>query len=131
MVRQGQTQTTQQYATHHTATTPTQYQYTYYTITTTTTTTNHHNHNITANTTIHHKPITITKTTKGYPPFYSDDPLTTCRKIVGWRAFLKFPPEARVAPACRDLIERLMCDADERLGAHGVEVGCGGARARR
>ncbi len=32
----------------------------------------------------------------GYPPFYSDDPLTTCRKIVNWRMFLKFPDEIQV-----------------------------------
>jgi serine/threonine kinase 38 len=32
----------------------------------------------------------------GYPPFYSDDPLTTCRKIVNWRMFLKFPEEIQV-----------------------------------
>lgn len=31
----------------------------------------------------------------GYPPFYSDEPLTTCRKIVNWRMFLKFPEEVR------------------------------------
>jgi hypothetical protein len=31
----------------------------------------------------------------GYPPFYSDDPLATCRKIVNWRSTLRFPPEAR------------------------------------
>ncbi len=29
----------------------------------------------------------------GYPPFYSDDPMTTCRKIVNWRQCLKFPDE--------------------------------------
>lgn len=29
----------------------------------------------------------------GYPPFYSDDPMTTCRKIVNWRSTLRFPPE--------------------------------------
>ena len=29
----------------------------------------------------------------GYPPFYSDDPMTTCRKIVNWRTCLRFPPE--------------------------------------
>lgn len=34
----------------------------------------------------------------GYPPFYSDDPLTTCRKIVNWRMFLKFPDEVQVSP---------------------------------
>ena len=33
----------------------------------------------------------------GYPPFYSDDPMATCRKIVNWRSTLRFPPEARPA----------------------------------
>lgn len=32
----------------------------------------------------------------GYPPFYSDDPMTTCRKIVNWRSTLRFPPEVMV-----------------------------------
>lgn len=58
----------------------------------------------------------------GYPPFFSDDPLTTCRKIVNWRLFLKFPDEIRISPAAHDLISRLMCDVDERLGTHGVQV---------
>lgn len=35
----------------------------------------------------------------GYPPFYSDDPLTTCRKIVNWRMCLKFPDEIQVGLA--------------------------------
>lgn len=58
----------------------------------------------------------------GYPPFFSDDPLTTCRKIVNWRLFLKFPEEIKISPAAHDLISRLMCDVDERLGTHGVQV---------
>lgn len=33
----------------------------------------------------------------GYPPFYSDDPLTTCRKIVNWRTHLRFPDEVPVS----------------------------------
>uniref|UniRef100_A0A7S3QSN2 non-specific serine/threonine protein kinase n=1 Tax=Dunaliella tertiolecta TaxID=3047 RepID=A0A7S3QSN2_DUNTE len=57
----------------------------------------------------------------GYPPFYSDDPLTTCRKIVNWRMFLKFPDEIQISPAAKDLICRLMCDVDDRLGSNGVE----------
>ncbi|GFR39844.1 hypothetical protein Agub_g340 [Astrephomene gubernaculifera] len=55
----------------------------------------------------------------GYPPFYSDEPLTTCRKIVNWRMFLRFPEEARLSPAARDLICRLMCDVDDRIGTRG------------
>ena len=58
----------------------------------------------------------------GFPPFYSDDPMTTCRKIVNWRTYLRFPPEAErtLSPAARDLITRLLCDADTRLGTRGA-----------
>uniref|UniRef100_A0A7S0R4E5 non-specific serine/threonine protein kinase n=1 Tax=Chlamydomonas leiostraca TaxID=1034604 RepID=A0A7S0R4E5_9CHLO len=56
----------------------------------------------------------------GYPPFYSDDPLTTCRKIVNWRTHLRFPDEVPVPAAAKDLIQRLMCDVEERLGTQGV-----------
>ncbi|XP_078428126.1 AGC (cAMP-dependent, cGMP-dependent and protein kinase C) kinase family protein [Wolffia australiana] len=56
----------------------------------------------------------------GYPPFYSDDPLTTCRKIVHWRHHLRFPEEARLSPEARDLIRRLLCDVDHRLGNCGA-----------
>ena len=31
----------------------------------------------------------------GYPPFYSDEPMATCRKIVNWRTSLRFPSEVR------------------------------------
>ncbi|KAL4418874.1 hypothetical protein ABPG77_002630 [Micractinium sp. CCAP 211/92] len=57
----------------------------------------------------------------GFPPFYSDDPMTTCRKIVNWRTYLRFPPEAEAAlsPAARDFISRLLCDVEDRLGSHG------------
>ncbi|KAJ9528668.1 hypothetical protein QJQ45_020551 [Haematococcus lacustris] len=57
----------------------------------------------------------------GYPPFYSDDPLTTCRKIVNWRMYLRFPDEIQIAPAAKDLIQRLMCDVEDRLGTGGVQ----------
>ena len=33
----------------------------------------------------------------GYPPFYSEDPMVTCSKIINWRKFLRFAPEARPA----------------------------------
>ena len=51
----------------------------------------------------------------------SDDPMTTCRKIVNWRTYLRFPPEAEAAltPAARDFIARLLSDVEERLGSHG------------
>ncbi|KAL6974568.1 non-specific serine,threonine protein kinase [Sarracenia purpurea var. burkii] len=56
----------------------------------------------------------------GYPPFYSDDPITTCRKIVHWRTHLKFPDEARLTPAAKDLICSLLCDVEHRLGTQGA-----------
>ncbi|KAM7258269.1 hypothetical protein ACFE04_014010 [Oxalis oulophora] len=56
----------------------------------------------------------------GYPPFYSDDPLTACRKIVHWRNHLKFPEEPRLTSEAKDLIFRLLCDVDHRLGTGGA-----------
>lgn len=55
----------------------------------------------------------------GYPPFYSDDPMNTCRKIVNWRTYLKFPDEAKLTLEAKDLICRLLCDVDQRLGSRG------------
>lgn len=57
----------------------------------------------------------------GYPPFYSDDPMTTCRKIVNWRSYLKFPEELKLSPEAKHLLCRLMCDVDHRLGTRGVD----------
>ncbi|KAF5726142.1 AGC (cAMP-dependent cGMP-dependent and protein kinase C) kinase family protein [Tripterygium wilfordii] len=56
----------------------------------------------------------------GYPPFYSDEPITTCRKIVHWRNQLKFPEDARLSPEAKDLICRLLCDVEHRLGTGGA-----------
>ncbi|CAI9782640.1 unnamed protein product [Fraxinus pennsylvanica] len=57
----------------------------------------------------------------GYAPFYSDNPITTCRKIVHWRNNLIFPNDVRVSPEARDLICRLLCDVENRLGSNGAE----------
>ncbi|XP_062091079.1 uncharacterized protein LOC133797253 [Humulus lupulus] len=57
----------------------------------------------------------------GYPPFYSDDPITACRKIVHWKNHLKFPEEARLSPEAKDLIGRLLCDVEHRLGTGGTD----------
>lgn len=64
----------------------------------------------------------------GFPPFYSDDPMTTCKKIVNWKTYLRFPPEAEavLSPQARDFICRLLCDVEDRLGSHG-----GAAEIRR
>lgn len=35
----------------------------------------------------------------GYPPFYSDDPKTTCMKILKWRKYLEIPKEVKLSLA--------------------------------
>lgn len=56
----------------------------------------------------------------GYPPFYSDDPTSTCRKIVHWRTYLKFPEDANLSHEAKDLICGLLCDVEHRLGTGGA-----------
>ncbi|XP_040954644.1 serine/threonine-protein kinase tricornered isoform X1 [Gossypium hirsutum] len=56
----------------------------------------------------------------GYPPFYSDDPMTTCRKIVNWKNHLKFPEEANLSSEAQDLINKLLCNVNQRLGSNGA-----------
>lgn len=59
----------------------------------------------------------------GYPPFYADEPMQTCRKIINWRQSFGFPPEARarLSPQCIDFIRRLVCNAENRLGTASVD----------
>ena len=57
----------------------------------------------------------------GYPPFFSDDPTVTCQKILHWKSTLNIPPEANLSAAATDILKRLMCDADNRLGRNGIE----------
>ncbi|XP_048232785.1 serine/threonine-protein kinase tricornered isoform X4 [Ricinus communis] len=57
----------------------------------------------------------------GYPPFYSDDPMSTCRKIVNWRTHLKFPEEARLSREAKDVISKLLCNVNQRLGTKGAD----------
>jgi serine/threonine kinase 38 len=51
----------------------------------------------------------------GYPPFATNDPSKTARKVVNWRQTLHFPPEAKLSAAAKDLISRLITDATQRL----------------
>ncbi|KAL5982472.1 hypothetical protein ACLOJK_016544 [Asimina triloba] len=48
----------------------------------------------------------------GYPPFCSDDQRITCRK---------FPEEPILSQEAKDLICRLLCNVETRLGTRGVE----------
>ena len=55
----------------------------------------------------------------GYPPFFGRDQEETYRKIVRWRDSLHFPLDVPISPAAEDLIRRLLCDAEGRLGRVG------------
>lgn len=43
-----------------------------------------------------------------------------CKQIVHWRNHLQFPEDAQLTPEAKDLICRLLCDVDHRLGTHGA-----------
>jgi len=50
----------------------------------------------------------------GYPPFYADDPLQTCRKIVHYRKYFKIPHDAKLSREAIDLIHNLVCSNRRR-----------------
>ncbi|PAA48557.1 hypothetical protein BOX15_Mlig012365g2 [Macrostomum lignano] len=52
----------------------------------------------------------------GFPPFCSDTPQETYRKVMRWRETLCFPPEIPVSKEAREAIQSLCCDAQQRLG---------------
>ncbi|KAJ8660377.1 hypothetical protein O0I10_003834 [Lichtheimia ornata] len=57
----------------------------------------------------------------GYPPFCSDHPHDTYRKIMNWRETLIFPDDQPLSREAEDLIRRLVCDSEYRLGRNGAE----------
>lgn len=52
----------------------------------------------------------------GFPPFCSKNRNHTRLKIINWRQFLRFPSRPAVSREAQDLIEKLICDKDARLG---------------
>ena len=56
----------------------------------------------------------------GYPPFFSDEPSITCQKILQWRKTLTIPEEAKLSKEATDILKRLLCDAENRLGSQGI-----------
>ncbi|KAI3470025.1 hypothetical protein Pfo_026688 [Paulownia fortunei] len=43
------------------------------------------------------------------------------RSIVNWRTHLKFPEEAKLSPEAKDLICKLSCNVEKRLGTRGAD----------
>ncbi|XP_064100539.1 serine/threonine-protein kinase tricornered-like isoform X5 [Macrobrachium nipponense] len=54
----------------------------------------------------------------GYPPFCSENPQETYRKVMSWRETLVFPPEVPISEQARETILRLCCESDRRAGSH-------------
>ncbi|XP_039285912.1 serine/threonine-protein kinase tricornered isoform X2 [Nilaparvata lugens] len=58
----------------------------------------------------------------GYPPFCSENPQETYRKVMSWRDTLTFPPEVPISEEAKEAMARFCCEAERRLGgARGVE----------
>jgi serine/threonine protein kinase len=55
----------------------------------------------------------------GYTPFYADDPVTTCRKILRWRQCLEMPAETKkkLSPECLDFLSCLLAGPESRIGS--------------
>lgn len=52
----------------------------------------------------------------GFPPFYADDPVKTCQKIVRWKHFLEFPDDMQASADAVDLLKNLLTDGPTRIG---------------
>ncbi|BFZ64997.1 hypothetical protein YB2330_006160 [Saitoella coloradoensis] len=53
----------------------------------------------------------------GFPPFVSKTRHATRMKILRWRESLRFPSAPRISPEAKDLITRLICERQDRLGS--------------
>jgi serine/threonine kinase 38 len=56
----------------------------------------------------------------GFPPFCADRPIDTYRKVMNWRNSLGFPIEIPISEEAKDLIKRLICDKEDRIGKESI-----------
>ena len=64
----------------------------------------------------------------GYPPFVSKNRQVTRQKILTWRQSLRFPSKPAVSREAQDLICRLICEKEDRLGASPFVAGSSAAK---
>jgi serine/threonine protein kinase len=57
----------------------------------------------------------------GYPPFFSDSPSDTCKKILNWKNNFTIPEKTKISDEAADLIFKLVTDVEKRLGYNGAE----------
>lgn len=55
----------------------------------------------------------------GWPPFCSESPHETYRKIINWQESLMIPEDIHLSPEAESLIRSLLTSSDKRLGRHG------------
>lgn len=51
----------------------------------------------------------------GFPPFCTENPTETYKKIMLWKDTLVFPPEVPISEAAKTTIKKFCCDADKRV----------------
>ncbi|XP_063161857.1 serine/threonine-protein kinase LATS2 isoform X1 [Candoia aspera] len=57
----------------------------------------------------------------GQPPFLASSPTETQLKVINWENTLHIPSQIKLSPEASDLITKLCCSAEERLGRNGAD----------
>uniref|UniRef100_A0A452UI14 non-specific serine/threonine protein kinase n=1 Tax=Ursus maritimus TaxID=29073 RepID=A0A452UI14_URSMA len=57
----------------------------------------------------------------GQPPFLAPTPTETQLKVINWENTLHIPAQVKLSPEARDLITKLCCADDHRLGRNGAD----------
>ncbi|XP_053564494.1 serine/threonine-protein kinase LATS2 [Bombina bombina] len=57
----------------------------------------------------------------GQPPFLASNPTETQLKVINWENTLHIPPQVKLSPEATDLITKLCCAAEDRLGRNGAD----------
>jgi len=65
--------------------------------------------------------VILFETIFGYPPFCSENRQTTKLKIINWQKTFRFPQKPKVSDDVKDLISKLICDPQDRLGRNGAD----------
>ncbi|ENN75264.1 serine/threonine-protein kinase Warts isoform X2 [Dendroctonus ponderosae] len=58
----------------------------------------------------------------GQPPFLANTPAETQYKVINWETTLQIPKQANLSKEATDLILKLCCSSDKRLGKNAIEI---------